>query len=230
MGWRLAREVLEGSPDMRYREFRVLIALALDGNDDTRQCLPGRELLALHGNCGVRSVDRALSALRQGGHIKQVRRAAPGVRSVYEILPTGATCDSIVTHERASPANNARQNRGKRATATVSPPKSLPKSPPQKKEPRSKRGPSSGESHRAPPCPECGKPFSQENLADPDFRAMAIAGEVIHAECLEADNLRYLRTSSIEQLIEDGAVCDAIAAGIRQPSDFPGDIGSGYLS
>jgi hypothetical protein len=59
---------------------------------------------------------------------------------------------------------------------------------------------------------------------------MAIAGEVIHAECLEADNLRYLRTSSIEQLIEDGAVCDAIAAGIRQPSDFPGDIGSGYLS
>ena len=130
MGWRLAREVLAGSPDMRYREFRVLIALALDGNDDTRQCLPGRELLALHGNCGARSVDRALAALRLGGHIKQVRRAAPGVRPVWEILPTGATCDSMVAHERESSTDNVRQNRGKRATAVVTPPKSLPKSPP----------------------------------------------------------------------------------------------------
>lgn len=41
--------------------------------------------------------------------------------------------------------------------------------------------------YSAPPCPECGKPFSQEQLADPEFRASALAGEVIHGECIERE-------------------------------------------
>jgi hypothetical protein len=40
--------------------------------------------------------------------------------------------------------------------------------------------------YRVPPCPECGKPFRQEQLADPDFRQMALAGDVIHGDCSEA--------------------------------------------
>lgn len=53
-------------------------------------------------------------------------------------------------------------------------------------------GPQGGERgpYRAPPCPDCGTPFSQELLADPDFRHMAMAGEVMCAQC--ADRERWL--------------------------------------
>lgn len=35
----------------------------------------------------------------------------------------------------------------------------------------------------APPCYLCGKPFSQEWLADPEIRRMALASEMAHEEC-----------------------------------------------
>jgi hypothetical protein len=41
----------------------------------------------------------------------------------------------------------------------------------------------------APPCPECGKPYPQEKLADPGFREDAMAGDVLcSAECEAADS------------------------------------------
>ncbi len=40
MGWRLVVEILDHCPDISYREFRILIALALDARDETRQACP----------------------------------------------------------------------------------------------------------------------------------------------------------------------------------------------
>jgi hypothetical protein len=64
----------------------------------------------------------------------------------------------------------------------------------------------------APPCPECGKPFSQEQLADPDFRSMALAGDVIHTECIERNYAR-------PQLIIIGQELREIP-GEPEPDDF----------
>ena len=97
MGWRLAVEVLDRCPDVSYREFRVLIALALDARDETRQGMPGHELLARRGHCGIRTVRRALAELERRGIIACVARPAPDRRAVYAILSAGATADSIVT-------------------------------------------------------------------------------------------------------------------------------------
>lgn len=36
---------------------------------------------------------------------------------------------------------------------------------------------------RAPPCPECGVPFTPAELADPDYHAAAMRGYLMHAEC-----------------------------------------------
>jgi hypothetical protein len=42
--------------------------------------------------------------------------------------------------------------------------------------------------YSAPPCPICGEPFSQDLLADPDFRAMAMDGGVVHdGKCAEIE-------------------------------------------
>src|SRR5215475_2055413 len=87
MGWRLVREILDCCPDIKYREFRVLIALALDARDETRQGMPGTELLTLQANCRLRQTRQAVADLKARGIIKTVRHSAPGVRAVYEILP-----------------------------------------------------------------------------------------------------------------------------------------------
>jgi hypothetical protein len=100
MGWRLVREVLDRCPDIKYREFRVLIALALDARDETRQGMPGQQLLTLQANCGMRATKYAMASLAQRGLVKTVRHSAPGRRTVYEIPPiagTGATMPAPVT-------------------------------------------------------------------------------------------------------------------------------------
>jgi hypothetical protein len=94
MGWRLVREILDYCPDIKYREFRVLVALALDARDETRQGMPGTELLTLQANCRLRQTRQAIANLKTRGIIKTVRRSAPGVRAVYEILPLGAVDNS----------------------------------------------------------------------------------------------------------------------------------------
>jgi hypothetical protein len=101
MGWRLVEEVLDNCPDLRYREFRVLVALALDARDETRQGMPGMELLTLRANCGMRATRRAMAALKNAGIVKIVRNPAPRIRTVYEILPMAVdnsrTADNIVS-------------------------------------------------------------------------------------------------------------------------------------
>lgn len=76
---------------------------------------------------------------------------------------------------------------------------------------------------RAPPCPECGQPFSQELLADPDFRQMALAGDAIHGECIEADSQRYEHgaiTNSATIRRERVMLADGTAATIGTAEDM----------
>jgi len=87
MGWLLVDEVLDNCPKVTYIEFRILVALARDARDGTRQAMPGHELLALKGNCGLRTVGRAIGGLVQRGLVKPVGWPMPGRRAVYEILP-----------------------------------------------------------------------------------------------------------------------------------------------
>lgn len=94
MGWKLVREILDYCPDLPYRQFRAFMAMALDGNDATRRCMPGMDKITRQANCGQRTTERSLDGLRKRGLIKTVEPAAPGRRAVYEILPLGVTPDT----------------------------------------------------------------------------------------------------------------------------------------
>jgi hypothetical protein len=129
MSWKLVQEVLDHCPTLTYRQFRVLVALALDTKPETRQCAPGMEKITLQGDCrSMRTAEDALRALRRRGLIKTVEHAAPGRRAVYEILPLG---------ERPRPRTVGERPRSKAvgvqaATPTVSEPTptvSAPKRP-----------------------------------------------------------------------------------------------------
>jgi hypothetical protein len=93
----------------------VLIALALDAADSTRQEKPGEELLALRGNCSTRTVRRTIDRLAAQGFVKAVGHPGPGVRAVYAILPmpgtpandvSDDTPDNDVADDDATPAND----------------------------------------------------------------------------------------------------------------------------
>src|SRR5690349_19502483 len=100
MGYHIVGEVLGFAPDLPYRDFRILVALALDATDGTRLAKPGYELLALHANCSMRTVERAVGRLAARGYVKVDRRPGPGRRAVYAILPMPGTPDSVVASER----------------------------------------------------------------------------------------------------------------------------------
>jgi len=97
MGYHLVGEVLDRAPDMPYRQLRVLLALALDARDSTRLAMPGHELLALRGNCSMRTVGRAVDGLAARGLVKVVGSPGPNKhRTVYAILPMPGTPDNMV--------------------------------------------------------------------------------------------------------------------------------------
>jgi hypothetical protein len=85
MAW-LVEEILDSCPDLRYREFRVLVALAWDAGKN-RQCKPGMALIARRANCAQRSVTRCLRSLSDRGLIRVVQAGSPGRNATYEILP-----------------------------------------------------------------------------------------------------------------------------------------------
>jgi len=100
MGYHLVGEVLGHAPDLPYRDFRVLVALALDATDSTRLAKPGHELLALHGNCSMRTAGRAVGRLEARGYVKVVGHPGPGRRAVYAILPMPGAPGSERASER----------------------------------------------------------------------------------------------------------------------------------
>ncbi len=142
MGYRLAGEVLDHCPDLPYRQFRLLMVLALDATDSTRQAKPGMEKIILQSNASRRTTLHTLDALQQRGLIKAVCHAAPGVRAVYEILPlTGSGANTVAPESGANtvapdrvPSTDQRVPfSGQSGANTVAPPKPTPK--PSPKEP-----------------------------------------------------------------------------------------------
>ena len=61
--------------------------IAIDARDETRQGMPGEEFLMLRARCSKATFYRRMEALRTASLIKVVRRAAPGVRAIYEVMP-----------------------------------------------------------------------------------------------------------------------------------------------
>jgi hypothetical protein len=98
MAWQLIGEVLDHCPDLRYREFRVLVALAFEARPETRQCRPGLADIARVANCGERTVRTALAGLKRQGLITTAGPSAPGRRAAYEILPMPGTEAGMSAH------------------------------------------------------------------------------------------------------------------------------------
>jgi hypothetical protein len=121
MGYHLVGEVLGFAPDLPCREFRILVALALDATDSTRLAKPGRELLALHGNCSMRTARRAVGRLEARGYVKVVGHPGPGRRTVYAILPMPGTPASEVACERR-PRTVASERRPRTVATDPQPP------------------------------------------------------------------------------------------------------------
>jgi hypothetical protein len=85
VGWKLAEEVAWARPERPGPEWWTLIDIAQDARDTTRQGMPGMDYLMARGKCGKRTIMRRLESLREQKIITVVRKAAPGVKAVYEI-------------------------------------------------------------------------------------------------------------------------------------------------
>jgi hypothetical protein len=87
VGWKLAEEVVAARPAKPGPEWWTLMDIAMDANDDSRRAMPGEAFLMLRARCSKATFYRRMAALESDGLIKTVRRAAPGTRAVYEVLP-----------------------------------------------------------------------------------------------------------------------------------------------
>lgn len=87
MGWRIVQEILYHCPDVRYRELRVLVALALDARDSTREGMPGADDVIARSGCRKRQALEAISGLKRRALVETARKPAPGFRAVYRIVP-----------------------------------------------------------------------------------------------------------------------------------------------
>lgn len=80
--------------------------IAIDANDDTRQGMPGEDFLMARAGCSKATFWRRMEALRNANLLKVVRRAAPGVRAVYEVMPLfPATATGLSVSETRSVEN-----------------------------------------------------------------------------------------------------------------------------
>jgi len=79
--------------------------IALDANDVTRQAMPGEEFLMGRADCSKATFYRRVKALTDAGLMRVTRRSAPGVRAVYEVLPstTGLTIVETRSVENVPP-------------------------------------------------------------------------------------------------------------------------------
>lgn len=94
MGIRLIAEVLDGAPEtLTWRELYVLVVLAENARDGTRQCWPGVEdnpdvIRRLRLSRTQRY--KVIGSLIDKGALVRVKRGQKGVRAVYAIPPLAA--------------------------------------------------------------------------------------------------------------------------------------------
>jgi hypothetical protein len=80
--------------------------IALDARDETRRAMPGQEFLMERARCSKATLNRRTEALRNAGLLKVVRRAAPGVRAVYEIPPIVSLSTTGLTNAETRSVDN----------------------------------------------------------------------------------------------------------------------------
>jgi hypothetical protein len=99
MAWQLIGAVLnDAPPDLAARPLRVLMCLAFHAPARSRQCAPGMEAIRREaGGVSKRTAERALRTLEARGLIKVVSAAAPGRKTVFEVLLEPLTGDDMMT-------------------------------------------------------------------------------------------------------------------------------------
>jgi hypothetical protein len=190
---------LDEAGDMPPRLVAALITVARYAGEDGRGAHPSAATVAACIRKNERNAKKDLAELQRRGlllpgdprlvaHIRADRRPAvydlPIPRGVAEDTPLGVYGVSQATARGVAESPNGvshatpkevLKTSGRRARDSAAAP-----SPPAEPQPP-----------RAPPCSVCGKPFSQEVLADPAAREMAMAGEIVHPECMEEDERRW---------------------------------------
>ncbi len=163
----------------------ALIAVARYAGEDGRGAHPSALTVAGHIRKTERTAKKDLAELRQLGLLLPGdQRIVAAIRAdkrpfVYDLpMPRGVAQDTPstghgVSHRTPEEFLKNSSTRARADGAGAPPP------------------PRPGTRYTAPPCPVCGEPFSQEWLADPATRSMALAGDIIHEECREEDNRRY---------------------------------------
>lgn len=200
----------------------VLHSLALRLDWQTGCGFASGAQLAADADCEQRTVKRATSWARGAQLLVQTRRghyvsAECKVSSEWRLcLPAEQTQGDSGDLLAGKPRG---QSTGPKVTADPTQgDSSTPPSRPRSSRPRtSARGDAAGAARpphahpetpfRSPPCQMCGRPFSQEQLADPEFRELAIAGAVLcSAECHDADG--YCQNCGAERNDDDaGPLC-----------------------
>jgi hypothetical protein len=204
----------------------VLFALALRMDWQTGCGFASSAQLASDAEASERTVRYATSWARGQELLVQTRRghyisAERKVSSEWRLaMPQTQPAPGCTLGEKPT----GKDSQPNRQTATTQPATGAPPSRPRSSRPRSSangRGahgaaPSLAQSRpfRAPPCPECGKPFSQEFLADPERRGLAFEGSALCSdECDRADAERYYANQSIAELLEGGSYDLAVKRG-----------------
>ena len=120
MAYQLVEEVLANAPDMSYREFRILVAIASEARLPHRSAAPGMTVLQRKaGYCSRRVVQRGLAGLERRGLIKRTAPGWRGHRQRIELLPMGdATPSPFTGLERVSDPDQRVTDPGRKGDAT----------------------------------------------------------------------------------------------------------------
>lgn len=193
--------VLDEAQDVPAHLVSTLVAVARYADNEGRGAHPSALTVATHTRKTERQAKRDLAALEQlglllPGDTRIVARIRSDRRpNVYDLpMPRGDTHDT----PRGTHGVTYRAARGDiQGQNGVSPmsPKEFQKNS-RTRAPRA-RAVAPKTTLAAPPCPVCGLPFSAEILADPDVRALAMAGDLTHFNrecvdpaCREGDHLK----------------------------------------
>jgi hypothetical protein len=211
--------VLDEAPGLPPRLVAALIAVAAYTDEHGHGARAAASEIARRTRKSERQAQRDLAELEKIGLLRRgdqtlAAHIPPNFRpNVYDIpLDTSPT-----SYQGRKFDTTPRANRYDTGDASVRHPRRTTISRKEMEEQRAPRARAQGASagapgtYLAPPCPDCGKPFSQEQLADPEFRAVALAGYSLHhPECTEAKQQQYIATASIAELVQNGYLSEAI--------------------
>ena len=220
--------VFDEAPDVPARLVSTLLAVARYADTDGRGAYPSAATVAVMTRKSESQARRDIAALARLGLLTPGdRRLVKDIRAdkrpnVYDLpMPRGASGRTPWHTPRGASGDGTGCIPAQNGVRPDAPEEVLKTSGRRLGDRAGARSPSASRhpGFRAPPCPGCGKPYSQDELANPSFRASALAGELLHDACIQAADLRYLKTASADQIFENGECAEAVAAG-RDPAEF----------